>query len=1200
MPEQNAGSIAVELALKSSSFERQMKQAAAAVKGIDEEFKVSKAEADAAGRKFDELGARSEATGEKLKLQEAACQRYQDRLEELRARLTATAESQDILRDRLETVRRAHAQSEAALKAHAKAGDLDEASMQQLRDETQHLANEEKELQDAYKAGQRTLVATQGGIDRTQSAYNRLRLETAQTRKEADQLNSVLEDTRQRMNKISGAIGKAGNALTLGLTVPILAAATASTKAAVDWENAFADVRKTVDTTEEGYARLADQIIAMSEEIPVAKEEIAGIAAGAGQLGVSEQYIEKFTRVMADLGVSTDLTGDAAATMFAQYANITGMDLNDVDRLGSVIVDLGNNTATTESKIGAMMQRLAGAGAIVGLTDAQIAGISATLSSLGIEAEAGGTAMSTALSQIDSAVISGGRSLNAYAKIAGVSAKEFAQAWQGDPVAALQLFIDGLGKISASGGDVNAALKTVGINEIRMTDMMKRLATSGDMLTQTVKLANTAWNENAALTEEASKRYSTTASQIQIAKNQISNISTTMGAAFLPIINRGLDAVDGFAEKFAILDENVRGGILFGAGAAALTGPVLKAISGVTGSLSTLIKGLQTVKGLGGIAGLFTAIPAAAPVAIAAGAAGVGLLALNWLNANNGLKAYQQTWEDMDFGLNDDAPSEIQAAIDAAIAKTDRVVEISLEISDEQQSLSDMLDGFLEDGRFTRSEENKLARELKAWVNEGIEQAKKNTEAKIEEYNAIWDSIGLTDEQKEAEKDAIIAKSDGYIEELKGYRAEALALIAGLQSGEIEATDDNKKRLDDLLAQITAIKVEIQAASEGIDAFTNEALINRISSGNAREGDIEAAVNLTLDLKNANIANIQEDIRTEIGNLQAALDDAETEEAKIALQAQIDLRWAEEDALIEEEEAKANEALQAIAEGIEVDEETVKAFMDKLNALAMLERYYESEDQEAYAQEIGPKIAEAAKAVFPEMSQEDLDMIAAGMFTGTNFPMALQQALQDQILEQAQSGEFDPLVEYLNLIGSEISAEDLSGLNANLQAAIALVDLKGTGGQISTDLMDGLKLGLTENQTLADEAVKAAGDGLISTLKETLGIASPSTAFQEIGYWSMMGLQQGIMANRALALAPLQLMTINDLPPIGASMMNALAAGIGSDGARQTLIDALIGAVRVAITSAQAEADANPIRVKASLDTSGLSIRSLSRALARM
>ena len=114
---------------------------------------------------------------------------------------------------------------------------------------------------------------------------------------------------------------------------------------------------------------------------------------------------------MIDLGNSTNLSSEDAASQLAKFANITEMSQKDFDKLGSSIVDLGNNFATTEADIVDMAMRLAGAGHQVGMSEGQILGLATALSSVGIEAEMGGSAMSKAMVKMQNAVELGGGKL---------------------------------------------------------------------------------------------------------------------------------------------------------------------------------------------------------------------------------------------------------------------------------------------------------------------------------------------------------------------------------------------------------------------------------------------------------------------------------------------------------------------------------------------------------------------------------------------------------------------------------------------------------------------------------------------------------------------------------------------------------------------------------------------------------------------
>src|SRR5690606_6391835 len=145
---------------------------------------------------------------------------------------------------------------------------------------------------------------------------------------------------------------------------------------------------------------------------------------------------------------------DQAATSLAQFMNIMQTAPEDVGRLGAAVVDLGNNGASTEAQIVDMAQRIAGAGAIVRLTEGEVLGIANAVASVGIEAEAGGSAISRVLIDISTDVAENGEKLQEWAKLAGMSADEFAQAWRTDAGGALAKVVEGLGRVNAAGGDV--------------------------------------------------------------------------------------------------------------------------------------------------------------------------------------------------------------------------------------------------------------------------------------------------------------------------------------------------------------------------------------------------------------------------------------------------------------------------------------------------------------------------------------------------------------------------------------------------------------------------------------------------------------------------------------------------------------------------------------------------------------------------
>ncbi|MBP3409685.1 MAG: phage tail tape measure protein [Clostridia bacterium] len=321
-----------------------------------------------------------------------------------------------------------------------------------------------------------------------------------------------------------------------------------------EFESAFTGVMKTVDeTANTTYEDIEASIIGMAEVLPATTTEIAGVMEAAGQLGISADYIEDFTRVMIDMGESTNLSANDAATTLARFANIMGTSHDEFSNLSSAIVDLGNNYATTEREIAEMAMRMAGAGAQAGMSEADILGFAAAMSSVGLYAEAGGSAFSTFVSGMISASSKGAEEMADFAAVAGMSAEEFKSMFDSDAAAALSAFFTGLGKME----DATVWLGAHGYDQIRMRDMLLRTSGAADMLAGAIDTANTAYEENSALTIEAEKRYATLDSQFATTKNNINEMFRQFGETLLPAVQLALDAANSLIDGIQALFNEV-------------------------------------------------------------------------------------------------------------------------------------------------------------------------------------------------------------------------------------------------------------------------------------------------------------------------------------------------------------------------------------------------------------------------------------------------------------------------------------------------------------------------------------------------------------------------------------------------------------------------------------------------------------------
>ena len=424
------------------------------------------------------------------------------------------------------------------------------------------------------------------------------------------------QEVGEKFSKVGKEISGFGSALTKGVTAPIVAGAGLVVKAAIDYESAFAGVKKTVDETATvSYQKLSDGIRQMAKELPASAVEIANVAEVAGQLGIKTEDILSFSRTMIDMGESTNLSAEEAATAIAKIANIMGLTSDEYSRFGASVVDLGNNFATTEKDIVEMTNRLAAGGKLAGLSTADILGLATAMSSVGIEAEAGGTAMVQTLTGIGKAVSGVGKGakekLELIAQIAGTTSESFSQAWKEKPAEALQSFIKGLQKANDEGKNMDGILSDLGMKGIRQGNMLKSLALASDKMGAAVARSNQAWKDNTALTNEANKRYETTESQLKMFRNQLTDLAIEFGGPLVKALRSGLDAVkpwlsnlSDLAKKFSSLSTEQQQNIIKWGLMAAALGPALKILGGgvsVVGGFVKAIGGLS--KGIGYLSG---------------------------------------------------------------------------------------------------------------------------------------------------------------------------------------------------------------------------------------------------------------------------------------------------------------------------------------------------------------------------------------------------------------------------------------------------------------------------------------------------------------------------------------------------------------------------------------------------------------------
>ncbi|MFJ7890046.1 phage tail tape measure protein [Lysinibacillus xylanilyticus] len=451
--------------------------------------------------------------------------------------------------------------------------------------------------------------------------YNRL---TTQLKDVDNQLN-VQSSSWNKFQEAGGKVKSVGESIS-SITAPIKGFGAFALNAAVDFESAFAGVRQTVNTSEEGFKKLEDGIRGMAKELPVSATEIAGVVESAGQLGIAEEHLLSFSRTVIDMGNSTSMTREQAAKEFADFANIVGMGQGDFDRLGSSIVELSSKMGVTASDIMKMGMGFAEQASKAGLTEAQIMGLAATMSSLGINAETGGAAMTSVLQKIQKAVGDGGDSLSGFAKAANMSSADFKKAFETDATSALDALVKGLAESAEGGANLTSILSDLGVSG-NETDVLLKMAGASDLLSSAVNSSSAAWEENTALSDKAAERYKTTESQMATMKNELTDIGISIGNILIPIVKSFLEKLQPWIEKFSNLSDGTKTLITIIGGIAAVIGPVLVVFGTLISTVGTIIGAISS---LGSVFAVLSGPIGWAVAAIAALIAGGIALYKNW------------------------------------------------------------------------------------------------------------------------------------------------------------------------------------------------------------------------------------------------------------------------------------------------------------------------------------------------------------------------------------------------------------------------------------------------------------------------------------------------------------------------------------------------------------------------------------------
>ena len=1049
--------LVVSLSLDGDNFSRNLTSINKQIQEAESEFKRAASGVDNFEKSVKGTQAQLSSLQQKLSLQQKAVTQYQRALETANKKLENAYTRQGKLSDALDQAKQKNAALESQVAAAtrqyeqyartlgesdsatiAAKADLDALSEEYAQSSAEvkklegQLAANAKALQnnaDAVTKARTNLNNAQGALRQTEaqikSATERLaRMESAWT-KAGDSLAAF----GKKCASVSDAMNRTGKGLTAALTTPVLALGTAAVKSSMDFESAFTSVRKTVDATEAEYSALSDSVKRMSTEVATSASNIAEVMANAGQLGIQNDYLVDFTRTMIDLGNSTDIVADEAATAIAQFANVTKMAQSDFGRFGAALVDLGNNFATTESAIMNMATRLGAAGAQVGLTQSQILGFATALSSVGLEAEAGGTAFSKAMIQMQVAVETGNDSLKDFANVAGVTTDEFKAMWNADPAGAIEAFIVGLSKMDEQGVSAIVTLQEMGLTEVRLRDTLMRATNATELFSRAQETAATAWEENTALANEANKRYATTESRLTNLKNTALLFAQQIGDDLNPTIQELIDGATDLLGKFMEMDDAQRQQIVKMAAYAAAAGPVLLMLGKVTkgiGTLSTGVGKFATAVGKagGGWKGFFATLSKSPAMWLAVAAAVVTATAA-LVDYVSGAKQAREALESM----NETAQQWKDTAAETFYGSSEGLSFFGMsegDFSRQAQSAQDWLDGLLKVWADGEKETDEI---VSSWTD-SFKALTASTREELSNLKATADESGYSGVSEQLAKD---------IETLDSLDSEIESLLKKRQNGYFSESD--QIRLQELIDTREAIEIKYNLTPADTDGF----------EGIAQKVEAEVARAQARGQSGADVSVYENAVKA-------------AAEGMAAVNAELDAQYDKEYAVVQliEDSAERQSALEALNQ-----------------------RY--NENRLAAAREYAQTLA---GVVMPVWEQEDIQQANQQVDTlltklreysmaGEGEKPAILQDLADLSAEMDEGA----LTEYLGLLTQIQSLLDGGMSEEEVQAMFPDIDVSGLMDQFAgiADYIDLIKTDLPGlysmfNESLPEEVLKIATD----------------------------------------------------------------------------------------------------------------------------
>jgi len=400
-------------------------------------------------------------------------------------------------------------------------------------------------------------------------------------------------------------------------------------KVAIDFESSMADVKKVVDFANDvEFKEFESSLISLSKTIPLSANELAQITASGGQLGIAKENLLSFTTTVAKMSTAFDMSASEAGDSIAKLMNVYGLSMNEVENLGDSINHLSDNSAAKASDIVSTLGRIGGVAKTFGLTSVQAGALSSAFIALGKPPEVAATSINALLLKLKTAPQQGKKFQEALEAI-GMDATTLKQKIDSDGIGGLNEFLKAVKRI-----DKNEQMGVLSdLFGAEYSDDIALLVGGLENYEKALNLTSDKTKYASSMQKEFENRSKTTANNLKLLSNGISEIAINFGSVLLPALNSVVGVIRKVSSGFAtlinipVLGDGIKVVLALAAGftltSIAISGVGFVASYAVTGFLA--LKNAFTIASLS--AKLFNAVLLANPIGIVIGAViGAGVL----------------------------------------------------------------------------------------------------------------------------------------------------------------------------------------------------------------------------------------------------------------------------------------------------------------------------------------------------------------------------------------------------------------------------------------------------------------------------------------------------------------------------------------------------------------------------------------------